>query len=86
MRLEAGLTPVALAEKVGVSREVVANLEAGKVEPPSDLIEHIALVLGRVPLQGSPAIRKSLFLRKFARRERCDSSSAIRVQAKVHRG
>jgi len=47
MRLEAGLTPVALAEKVGVSREVVANLEAGKIEPQNDLIEHIAIVLGR---------------------------------------
>jgi len=47
MRLEAGLTPVALAEKVGVSREVVTNLEAGKIEPESDLIEHIAIVLGR---------------------------------------
>src|SRR5207244_3135467 len=47
MRLEAGLTPVALAEKVGVSGEVIANLEAGKIEPQSDLIEHIAIVLGR---------------------------------------
>src|SRR5260370_1067280 len=43
MRLEAGLTPVALAAKVGVPREVVANLEAGKSEPHTDLIEHIAL-------------------------------------------
>ena len=47
MRLEAGLTPEVLAEKVGVSREVVANLEAGKIEPQDDLIEHIAIVLGR---------------------------------------
>src|SRR5438045_2831020 len=47
MRLEAGLTPAALAEKVGVSRDVVANLEAGKIEPQSDLIEHIAIALGR---------------------------------------
>jgi DNA-binding XRE family transcriptional regulator len=47
MRLEAGLTPAALAEKVGVPREVVADLEAGKIEPPNDLIEHIAIVLGR---------------------------------------
>ena len=46
MRLEAGLTPVALAEKVGVPREVVANLEAGKSEPQTDLIEHIVLALG----------------------------------------
>jgi DNA-binding XRE family transcriptional regulator len=47
MRLAAGLTPVALAEKVGVPREVVVNLEAGKSEPQTDLIEHIALALGR---------------------------------------
>jgi DNA-binding XRE family transcriptional regulator len=47
MRLEAGLTPAVLAEKVGVPREVVANLEAGKIEPPTDLIEDIALALGR---------------------------------------
>ena len=47
MRLEAGLTPVALAEKVGVPREVVANLEAGKIEPRNDLVEHFAIALGR---------------------------------------
>ena len=47
MRLEAGLTPAALAGKVGISREVVAELEAGKIEPPTDLIEHIAIALGR---------------------------------------
>src|SRR5262249_55198939 len=47
MRLEADLTPAALAEKVGLSPEVIARLEAGKIEPPSDLIEHIAIVLGR---------------------------------------
>jgi DNA-binding XRE family transcriptional regulator len=47
MRREAGLTPVALAQKVGVPREVVADLEAGKSEPQTDLIEHIALALGR---------------------------------------
>jgi DNA-binding XRE family transcriptional regulator len=47
MRLEAGLTPAALAEKVGVAREVVSTLEAGKIEPRIDLIEHIAVALGR---------------------------------------
>jgi DNA-binding XRE family transcriptional regulator len=47
LRLEAGLTPLALAARVGVPREVVANLEAGKIEPPIDLIEHVAIVLGR---------------------------------------
>ena len=43
----ASLTPAAFAEKVGVSQEVVANLETGKIEPQADLIEHIAIVLGR---------------------------------------
>ncbi len=47
MRLEAGLAPAALAEKVGVPQEVIANLEAGKIEPQTDLIQHIAGVLGR---------------------------------------
>lgn len=47
MRLEAGLTPAALAEKVGAPRAMVVSLEAGKIEPPTDLIEHIALALGR---------------------------------------
>ncbi|HVS39039.1 MAG TPA: helix-turn-helix transcriptional regulator [Gemmataceae bacterium] len=47
MRLEAGLTPAALAEMVGVPREVVAGLEAGKVEPRSELMEQVAVALGR---------------------------------------
>jgi DNA-binding XRE family transcriptional regulator len=47
LRLEASLSRAALAEKVGVSREVVANLEAGKTEPRADLIEEIAIALGR---------------------------------------
>ena len=47
MRIEAGLTPMTLAAKVGVTREVVAKLEAGKIEPQTDLIEHIAIALGR---------------------------------------
>lgn len=46
MRLEAGLPRDALAEQVGVSRETIADLEAGKIEPQIDLIEHIALALG----------------------------------------
>ena len=46
MRREAGLTPAA-AEKVGVPREAVADREAGKIEPRSDLIEHVAVALGR---------------------------------------
>jgi DNA-binding XRE family transcriptional regulator len=47
MRLEAGLTPAALAEKVGLPRDMFAKLEAGKIEPRTDLIEHIAIALGR---------------------------------------
>jgi DNA-binding XRE family transcriptional regulator len=47
MRLDGGLTPAALAEKIGVSQEVIADLEAGKIEPQTDLIQHIAGVLGR---------------------------------------
>jgi len=47
MRLEAGRTPAAPAEKVGVPRETVADLEAGKIEPRSDLIEYVAVALGR---------------------------------------
>lgn len=46
-RRKAGMTPAALAEKIGVAREVIANLETGKIEPALDLIENIALVLGR---------------------------------------
>ena len=47
LRLEAGLTPVALAKRVGVPREVLANLEAGKIESPPDLIENIAIALAK---------------------------------------
>jgi DNA-binding XRE family transcriptional regulator len=47
MRLEANLTRPELAAKVGVPAEVVASLEAGKLEPPIDLIEHLALALGK---------------------------------------
>jgi len=47
MRLEAGLTQIALAGKVGASRQLIGNLEAGKIDPRTDLIEHIALALGR---------------------------------------
>jgi DNA-binding XRE family transcriptional regulator len=47
MRLEASLTRPALAAKVGVPPEVVANIEAGKGEPSIALIEHFALALGK---------------------------------------
>jgi DNA-binding XRE family transcriptional regulator len=48
MRLDAGLTPAAVAEKVGVPLELIAKLEAGEIEPQTDLIQHIAGVLGRL--------------------------------------
>ena len=46
MRLEAGRTPAALAEKVGVPRETVADLKPGMIEPRRELIERFA-ALGR---------------------------------------
>jgi DNA-binding XRE family transcriptional regulator len=47
MRLDAGLTPAAVAAMVGVSQELIANLEEGTIEPQTDLIQHIAGVLGQ---------------------------------------
>jgi DNA-binding XRE family transcriptional regulator len=47
MRLQAGLTPKQLAERVNVSQDVVADLEAGKIDPPIDLIGYIAVALGK---------------------------------------
>ncbi len=47
MRLTARLTRASLAHKVGVPRETIARLETGKIEPLTELIEHIATVLGR---------------------------------------
>jgi DNA-binding XRE family transcriptional regulator len=47
MRVDAGVTPVALAAKLRVTRQLVVDLEAGKIEPPADLIEEIAIALGR---------------------------------------
>ncbi len=46
LRIEAGLTRRGLADKAGVSRTVIADLEAGKTEPRNDLIEGIAIALG----------------------------------------
>jgi DNA-binding XRE family transcriptional regulator len=47
MRLSAGLTRAALGHKVDVPRETIAKLETGKIEPLTELIEHIASALGR---------------------------------------
>jgi DNA-binding XRE family transcriptional regulator len=47
MRIEAGLTRDKLAEKVGITRVLIADLEAGNIEPTTDLIENIAMALGK---------------------------------------
>src|SRR6266851_9991781 len=47
LRQEAGFTRAALADKVGVTQEIIAKLEVGKVEPWVDLLEQIAIALGR---------------------------------------
>jgi DNA-binding XRE family transcriptional regulator len=47
MRLEANLTRLQLAAKVGLPQGTVAGLETGKVEPTFDVIEYLALALGR---------------------------------------
>ena len=47
MRLEANLTRLQLAAKIGVAQETVARLETGQLEPTIDVIEHLALALGR---------------------------------------
>jgi DNA-binding XRE family transcriptional regulator len=47
MRLAAGLSPAALADKIGISHDTVSDLESGSMEPQTDLIQHIAGVLGR---------------------------------------
>jgi DNA-binding XRE family transcriptional regulator len=47
MRLDAGLSRVAIAAKTGVSRAVIASLKAGKIDPQIDLIESIAASLGK---------------------------------------
>ena len=47
MRLKAGLTRAALAEKVAIPRQTIAALETGQIEPDLDLIESIAAALGK---------------------------------------
>ncbi len=47
MRLEVGQTRVTLAGKVGVPRQMIADLEAGKAEFDTDLLERIAAALGK---------------------------------------
>ena len=47
MRLETGLTRAAVADNVGVTREMLADLEAGQIEPQTSLIEKIAIALGK---------------------------------------
>jgi DNA-binding XRE family transcriptional regulator len=47
MRLETGLTRAALAEKVELTREILADMEAGKIEPRIEQMEKIAVALGK---------------------------------------
>ena len=47
MRLEANLTRLQLAAKIGVPQGTVARLEAGKLEPTIDVIDRLAVALGR---------------------------------------
>ncbi len=47
MRVQAGLTMRELAEKVGVPRARIVELEAGKAEPQIELLDEIAIALGR---------------------------------------
>lgn len=47
IRLENGMTRAALAEKVGLAREILADMEAGKMEPRIEQMEKIAVALGK---------------------------------------
>ena len=47
MRLEANLTRRELAGKLGISQDVLAKLETGKVDASTELLEHVAQVLGK---------------------------------------
>ncbi len=64
MRLETGRTPAAPAEKVGVPRQTVADLEAGKSEPRSDLIERVAVAQGRLTPQPGRIILSSAAMQR----------------------
>jgi DNA-binding XRE family transcriptional regulator len=46
-RLKAGLTPTELAKKIGLARDTLAAIEAGKLESRSELLERVAGALGR---------------------------------------
>jgi DNA-binding XRE family transcriptional regulator len=46
-RREAGLSRAALAKKVGLSPQVLAELEQGRREPRSEFLQPIALALGK---------------------------------------
>jgi DNA-binding XRE family transcriptional regulator len=47
MRLETGMTRVAIAESVGVTREMFVEFESGKIDPNPQLIQAIAVALGK---------------------------------------
>ena len=46
-REESGLTQDGLANRVGISRSQIANIEAGRVDPALATFRDIALALGR---------------------------------------
>ena len=47
LRLAAGLSRTALAKKLGLRRVLIAHLETGKTEPLTEVLEQIALALGK---------------------------------------
>lgn len=47
MRLELKLTRGDLADKIGATKDVIANLESGKLNPPLDLLERIGKSFGK---------------------------------------
>lgn len=47
MRLESKLTRSSLAEKVGATAEMIVQLEAGNIEPRTDLLRRVASALGK---------------------------------------
>ena len=48
-RKEAGLSQIALAERIGKSADTVRGYEAGRIEPPGSVVERIAGVTGKPP-------------------------------------
>lgn len=49
VRIEAGMTQHELAERCGIARSVIANIETGRSEPSKDTAIRIANVLSIEP-------------------------------------